>query len=188
MKKKFATLVITGLFALSSLSTAIAGTWIQDNVGWWYQNDDGSYPTNGWLWIDGNNDGIAERYYFDKVGYCLINSITPDGFYVDSNGAWTTNEGVKTQLVTSTGEKNWSARMPYVSGMVKEKPTDGFFWTVDIESGRYHLNSDFKYLLPEYTRYYAGDVVDLENEGYSSCKSRCCYDVHQLRKLRNNVY
>ena len=23
-----------------------AAEWKQDSVGWWYQNDDGSYPTN----------------------------------------------------------------------------------------------------------------------------------------------
>ena len=30
-------------------STAIAGTWTQDTTGWYYLNDDGTYPANQWL-------------------------------------------------------------------------------------------------------------------------------------------
>lgn len=33
----------------------------------------GSYPVSAWKWIDGNNDGIAESYYFDQSGYVLMN-------------------------------------------------------------------------------------------------------------------
>jgi len=188
MKKKLATLVITGLFALSSLSTAFAGSWLQDNVGWWYQNDDGSYPTNGWHWIDGNNDGSAECYYFNEAGYCLINTTTPDGYAVDANGAWIVNGVVQTQAVavvpaavtatttvTATEESNWSANMPYVSGMVQSKPVDGSFWTVNVSTGKYHGNSNVENLLPENTRYYAGDAATLESNGYSRCKKRGCY-------------
>lgn len=36
-------------------STALAGTWMQDSAGWYYQNDDGSFPTNQWFQdFDGN--------------------------------------------------------------------------------------------------------------------------------------
>lgn len=36
-----------GLSSLASLS-AFAGEWKTDEVGRWYQNDDGSYTTNNW--------------------------------------------------------------------------------------------------------------------------------------------
>ena len=39
--------------------TSFAGEWKQDTSGWWYQNDDGSYPTNTWKEING------KQYYFD---------------------------------------------------------------------------------------------------------------------------
>lgn len=71
--------------------TTYAGEWKQNNSGWWYQNDDGSYSTNSWQWIDGNNDGIAESYYFDSNGYLLANTTTPDGYQVNESGAWTIN-------------------------------------------------------------------------------------------------
>lgn len=59
---------------------AYAGEWKQDSSGWWYQNDDGSYPSNQWKEIEG------KQYYFDQSGYKLVNTITPDGRLVDGNG------------------------------------------------------------------------------------------------------
>ena len=31
---------------VSMTMTAFGGQWMQDNSGWWYQNDDGSYPVS----------------------------------------------------------------------------------------------------------------------------------------------
>jgi hypothetical protein len=56
--------------------------WKQDNTGWWYQNEDGSYPKSAWQLID------RKYYYFNEVGYMLSNTTTPDGYQVDSNGVW----------------------------------------------------------------------------------------------------
>lgn len=68
------------------------GTWICSegaNAGrWWWKNSDGSYPKSEWKWLDGNNDGIAECYYFDADGWCVLNGTTPDGFTVNADGAW----------------------------------------------------------------------------------------------------
>ena len=85
------------VMAMLASSTAFAGQWQSDNKGWWYQNDDGSYPTNGWQWIDGNGDGVSESYYFDGNGYLLTNTTTPDGYTVNADGAWTQNGTVQTQ-------------------------------------------------------------------------------------------
>lgn len=94
--KQFAAAVF---MSLAMTVTSFAGQWVQDYSGWWYQNDDGSYPANGWQWIDGNHDGIAENYYFDANGYCLMNTMTPDGNMVDANGAWVMGGVVQTQVV-----------------------------------------------------------------------------------------
>lgn len=68
------------------------GAWVQglgaNGSKWWWKNTDGSYPKNEWKWIDGNNDGVAECYYFDADGWCIMNGKTPDGFTVNANGAW----------------------------------------------------------------------------------------------------
>ena len=104
MKKKLLTLIAAGAMTLSMTISAFAGIWQQDDVGWWWQNDDGSYPVSCWKWIDGNNDGIAEYYYFDAVGYLLVNTITPDGNQVDANGAWIVNGVVQTQAVVVSAQ------------------------------------------------------------------------------------
>jgi endo-1,3-1,4-beta-glycanase ExoK len=79
--------------------------WNQDSTGWWYclANVYNNYYKDGWKFIDG------EWYSFDYYGYarqstwfqdggkwyylqnsCKMakNTITPDGYKVDSNGAW----------------------------------------------------------------------------------------------------
>lgn len=97
MRKTRLLLTVLSLSAAFS-STALAGTWQSDSTGWWYQNDDGTYPENTRQWIDGNGDGISENYYFDADGYCLTNTTTPDGSTVNANGALTVNGIVQTQV------------------------------------------------------------------------------------------
>lgn len=79
--------------------SAYAGQWQSDANGWWWQEDDGSYPTNTWKWIDGNNDGVAEFYYFDGNGYMLSNGTAPNGSQVDADGKWIVSGVVQTQNV-----------------------------------------------------------------------------------------
>lgn len=54
--------------------------WVQDEIGRWYQNADGTYPVNTWKEIN------REQYYFDGNGYMLSNTTTPDGGLVGANG------------------------------------------------------------------------------------------------------
>ena len=98
MRKGFIkVLTATALLSMLASSTVFAGQWKSDNNGWWYQNDDGSYPTNTWQWIDGNGDGVSESYYFNENGYMLTNTVTPDNYTVNADGAWTVNGVVQTQ-------------------------------------------------------------------------------------------
>lgn len=101
MKKRFvkqaAVLAAAVMMTAGMATTAMAAQWKQDAKGWWWQNDDGTYPTNCWKWLDGNKDGIAECYYFDNVGYMAAGTTTPDGYSVNSEGQWTENGAVKTQ-------------------------------------------------------------------------------------------
>ena len=97
MKKNFVkVLTLATLLSAFYPLTSFAGEWKSDNNGWWYQNDDGSYPKNTWQWIDGNKDGISESYYFNENGYLLTNT-TKDGYTVNGDGAWTVNGVVQTQ-------------------------------------------------------------------------------------------
>lgn len=96
MKKRLV-LLMTAAITMAAAMPAYAGTWQQDATGWWWQNDDNSYPANRWEWLDGNKDGVAECYYFDKNGYLVVNAVTPDSFQVNGDGAWVVNGVVQTQ-------------------------------------------------------------------------------------------
>ena len=99
--KRMAVVGMTVLFTLGMASAAFAGTWStgkgENENNWWYDNGDGTYASNGWQWIDGNNDGVAECYYFDTNGWLLTNTVTPDGFNVNADGAWVNNGQVETK-------------------------------------------------------------------------------------------
>ena len=95
MKKKFMTLALTAAMAASMGMTAFAGQWVQNTTGWWWQEDNGSYPVSQWKWLDGNKDGIYECYAFDANGYMYSNITTPDGYTVNKDGAWTIKDSVQ---------------------------------------------------------------------------------------------
>lgn len=102
MKKWKKVLLITLPATLFLSFQAFAGQWKSDMNGWWYQEDDGSYLTNGWYWLDGNGDGTAECYYFGKDGYLVKEHGYADGYYVDENGAWMVDGKVQTKQVEKT--------------------------------------------------------------------------------------
>lgn len=96
MKKQVLTVFMAGILTASMSMTALAG-WEQEGNNWKY-NDNGNYAANGWYWIDGNNDGIAESYYFDNTGI-LARDTTVEGYTVNADGAWTVNGVVQTKNV-----------------------------------------------------------------------------------------
>lgn len=98
--KRTALLMMAAAMMAGTATTAMAGQWQKDAKGWWWQDDNGTYPKSGWQWLDGNNDGIAECYFFDSNGYMLSNTYTPDGYYVNADGAWIDGNTVKTKNVT----------------------------------------------------------------------------------------
>lgn len=60
--------------------TATAG-WHQKEDGTWkYRRPDGTFIANAWLRIE------SESYYMDANGIMMADTITPDGFYVNSKG------------------------------------------------------------------------------------------------------
>lgn len=89
---------------LGNTMVSMAGSWKSDAKGYWWQNDDGSYPTNCWQWLDGDKNGIAECYYFGADGYCYLNSMTPDQYQVNESGAWVVNGVVQTKQAAQVSQ------------------------------------------------------------------------------------
>lgn len=109
MRKKNWVLGTALMMSVLTVAPAYAGNWIQDSSrpvnengisNWWYQNDDGSYLSNGWFWLDGNHDGRAECYYFNENGW-MYGSASIDGYMVNENGAWMENGAVQYREVSN---------------------------------------------------------------------------------------
>ena len=124
--------IAVAIMALSLLSTIPAmANWNRgqgaNSNRWWYENEDHSYAHSGWFWLDGNNDGIAESYYFDQEGWVLTSTTTPDGYTVNDDGAWEVNGEVQTKEVevkeSATENASKSSKVKKVqrkNGVVKD--------------------------------------------------------------------
>ncbi len=71
----------------------------------------------GWQWLDNNNDGVSECYYVQDDGTVLLETVTPDGYTVDAQGAWVVDGVVQTQAAESA-----QAEEPARSGSVTTAP------------------------------------------------------------------
>lgn len=113
IKRKILTTVAAVSVAAMMTVGVFAVGWQHNVTGWWYGTNEANttWHANCWQWIDGNNDGIAECYYFDQNGYMLASTTTPDGFTVNADGAWTVNGVVQTKIVANT-----SSGAPSVGG------------------------------------------------------------------------
>lgn len=61
--------------------------WQKTATGWWYQNSDGSYPTNKWQKIN------EKWYFFNEDGYCLTDKWIKRGgvwYWLDNDGTMAT--------------------------------------------------------------------------------------------------
>lgn len=175
--KKTNILKIVNLAAILALIQSIsvyAGQWnagTGENAGrWWYQNDDGSYPANCWQWIDGNNDGIAESYYFDQNGWTLSNVVTPDGFMVNADGAWTVFNQPVTKVMNIDGSIGGYAESSNGSGATSTNINDDYEESVsdldvdDDSRWNREMAEEFVDLLNEYREKKGNDPVELTDD------------------------
>ncbi len=142
MKKiAIAALAAATMLTFSMSLFADSTGWRQNSTGWWYATNNAgtTWYSNGWQWIDGNNDGIAECYYFDSNGYALTNATTPDGYTVNADGAWTVNGVVQTKQVTAAGGSDSSTTSSGgaagSSGSSTGVKFNDFDWKIDIKHG-----------------------------------------------------
>ena len=153
--------------------TVYAGSWKQDNTGWWWQNDDGTYPAGKWEWLDGNGDGIAESYYFDNSGYLLTNTVTPDGYTVNADGAWTVEGVVQTTQISqrTANTQNVQARGNAPSGANTERR----------QFDNYAITYEYFSVFEEYgnTKYQA--IIEIENTSSGNLYlGNATFDIYDL--------
>ena len=114
------------LCAFMSFVFLLSGTakadWVKGNSknAWWYDLGNEKYYMSSWQWIDGNHDGIAECYCFDENGWMFENTITPDRFTVNENGAWTVDNIVQTKSANLISQNNTNNNTDTVSNHFTE--------------------------------------------------------------------
>lgn len=74
--KKFMVAALATAMTLGSVMTASAA-WVQEGMNWKYQNDNGTYQTNGWF-----KDATNRWFHFDAAGNMQR------GWYQDVDGKW----------------------------------------------------------------------------------------------------
>lgn len=60
--------------------------WYQDGASWKYVQKNGYYMVNRWF-----QDIDGKWYYFNMAASMVTDTVTPDGYYVDSSGVWDGN-------------------------------------------------------------------------------------------------
>lgn len=100
--KKLITIFLAAMISLIFSGMTFAGTWKSggelNQDKWWYEYDDGTYPTSGWHWINEGEGNVAKCYYFDSNGWLYTSTTTPDGYTVNQNGEWVVDGVVQVQL------------------------------------------------------------------------------------------
>lgn len=77
----------------------VSGTWQETGKGWWYQYEDGSFPSDEWVEIEG------EWYAFDSKGYVRTGWFQ-DGdnwYYLNEDGTMATDTEVDGYYLGSDG-------------------------------------------------------------------------------------
>ena len=116
---------------------AFAGTWKQDEKGWWFQNDDKSYPAGAWVPIKDH------MYYFLPDGYMATGwvKIENNWYYFGNSGAKRTfdlqtdvfyfqigTDGICTNFYANTTpsqEAGWALFDPAVMGDFSKEMSAG---------------------------------------------------------------
>lgn len=173
--KRISLLATTVLLSTFLGITAFAGEWKHDVTGYWYENDNGEFFHNGWQWIDGNNDGIAESYFFDESGYCLMDTTTPDGFIVNSDGAWIIDGIIQTKTINIEQPSSARSEVPSSANSTNTTPKEtvnaGDTVYLPATGEKYHKIPNCGKMNPDKAR--AVSISDAISRGYQPCTK--CY-------------
>ena len=152
--RTLAAILISAVVTTAFPAAVFAGEWRLDNVGWWYLNDDGSWPSDGWQLIGG------KYYYFNSSGYMLADTTTPDGYRVGADGAW-----IQNPQTTKTGPKS-------VQGTFILYTDDGRLeqrYILGDTLGGSHMRSDgTEILIPEFKVTWNGDGTGVAESDYTN--------------------
>lgn len=135
-KRKLAVSVLLSVAMAFGGSFASFADWQQDGLGWWYENEDGTYPVNTWY-----EDEDGDWYFFNEQGYMISNCyhlIDGSIYPFDEYGIW--NGCVFSDLYPGVWTGN--AYVNEWTGLHLNIP-EGFPVTTAVESGGIGESSSF---------------------------------------------
>ena len=149
--KKAKLLLATLTMSVVLSMTALAGEWKHDSKGWWYRNDDGTYPTSSWV-ADGK-----DWYYVDAEGTMQTEDLI-DGqitYHFDESGKCTNPFG--NTIYNADGSIDYSNWVPTSYGSI-----EGFI--DDVENGNVVCINGQYYTSPEYNNMISNEEIVYEHD------------------------
>ena len=149
--KKTKLLLATLTMSVVLSMTALAGEWKHDSKGWWYRNDDGTYPTSSWV-ADGK-----DWYYVDAEGTMQTEDLV-DGqitYHFDESGKCTNPFG--NTIYNADGSIDYSNWVPTSYGSI-----EGFI--DDVENGNVVCINGQYYTSPEYNNMISNEEIVYEHD------------------------
>ena len=131
--------IVMSLIVMCGTIPAYAGTWYLDDIGWWYLNDDGTYPAGEWLYDNG------DWYLFDDAGYMMTGWVLDNGkwYYLKENGAMATGRVIEDGVMyILDGSGAWTGEKVDVGEQGNGKPAvparpeepEVFLWQLSLGS------------------------------------------------------
>ena len=210
MRKNILKTFMAALTITTSMTmVSFAGQWQQDQIGWWWQEDNGSYPVSQWKeigneWYYFNSAGyMAENqwrgdYYLGADGAMLKDCWTPDGYYVGPDGKWVSSKqnsldfdaiyapimqfGTAEQL--SYGDVEYTVRDLNDDGIKELVEVDSIGWNVWAWT---YQNGKVEEVSAPSNRYNGlNDKILYTTNGGNAYGSHIFFDSHAYYKLNSN--
>lgn len=135
-----------------------------DGNGIKYYYEEGKFYRDGWHWIDNNNDGLYECYYFNVMGHIYQNAVTPSGYEVNEKGQLKINGVVQHKSITDIFELSTSSDITKKKLEVKKE-----------------LNEASKELLDELGKELS-DIVEMSKEELITKVYSKNYNRHEMKE------
>lgn len=103
-------LIVSSVITVHTVEANASTGWMQDGHGWWYSEGNSLYKT-GWVQLGGQwyffgEDGYMKtgwvqdggNWYYMKSDGSMARDIYVTGYYLGSNGAWTTDTSSSTDI------------------------------------------------------------------------------------------
>lgn len=86
MRKRWMLVMTAAVLTMAVSVPAYAGEWKKNDKGWWWEAEDGSYPTDCLMRIGSEKTGQSNLCYFDSDGYLLTNTRLDQDTYINEDG------------------------------------------------------------------------------------------------------